>query len=147
MGVSRTLAVAEAALVLLPLTLFALWGVPLAAFAAAVSVLDGGADPALPLFALGSALGLVGLCGAWVLMIAFIRGGPQALVGAPTWAWWLALAGAVVAIAGGVELALHGGPMLALGLFALVPLVHLVFERRRSAGHRPQDAPAVRNVT
>jgi hypothetical protein len=131
MNASRRIAILEAVLILLPLTILAALGTLWSGPYLAVAIADLRFDLLTLVSALGPA-GLLGLIAGWWLLIRFIRQG-QAGLRAPSRLPWIGAAlGAITAIAG-AALALSGqGLIFAAGLPALIPLAHLWRERGRA---------------
>ncbi len=128
---SRRLAVLEAVLILLPLTVLAvlggLWSGRYLAWALVNLRYD-----LLTLVSAVPVAGLLGTIAGWRLLIGFIGKGPASLRGQSRLPWIGATLGAIAAIAG-AGLALSGqGWIFTLGLPALIPLAHLWYEQGRA---------------
>jgi hypothetical protein len=133
MNASRRLAVLEAAVILLPLTVLAALATLWSGRYLAVAIVNLQFD-LLTLLSAACAAGLLGVIAGWWLLISFIRHGQAALRSQAPLAWMGAALGAVAAITG-AALAFSGqGLILATGLPALMPLAHLWFERGRAMG-------------
>lgn len=133
MNTSRRLAVLEAAVILLPLTVVAALGTLWSGRYLAVAMVDLRFDLLTLVSALGVA-GLLGVIAGWWLLIGFIRHGQAALRAQSPLAWMGAALGAITAITG-AALAFSGqGLIFASGLPALIPLAHLWYERGRAKG-------------
>lgn len=129
--ISRIVLAVEAGLILVPLTLLAMYGLFLLLLVGAFAV-DSWFLVLLPLFAL-AALG----CG-WHLVLTFVRFGRVGLAALPLGLWIAPIAIAVIsllalfAVLSGSHIAQNGGlafEMFLSGSPALVPLVHLATER------------------
>jgi len=130
---SRRIAILEAVLILLPLTILAALGTLWSGRYLAVAIAELRFDLLTLVSALGPA-GLLGLIAAWWLLIRFIRQGQVGLRATARLPWIGAALGAITALAG-AAVALSGqGPIFAAGLPALIPLAHLWHERGRTNG-------------
>jgi hypothetical protein len=122
--------VAEAALVLAPVTLVAAMGFAWSARRLVVAVAQGDWEDPTTWLALMIAAGLVGTAAGWWLTIRYLRRDSGALAQGACIAWtgaWVGLAAAL----GGAWFALRGnGWIFALGLPALLPFAHLWRLRR-----------------
>lgn len=133
MNASRRLAVLEAALILLPLTVLAALATLWSGRYLAVAIVNLRFD-LLTLLSASCAAGLLGVIAGWWLLISFIRHGQAALRAQAPLAWMGAALGAIAAITG-AALAFSGqGLIFATGLPALIPLAHLWYERGRAKG-------------
>jgi hypothetical protein len=133
MNASRRLAIFEAVLILVPLTILATLGTLWSGRYLVVAIAELRLDLLTLVSALGPA-GLLGLIAAWWLLIRFIRQGPAGLRVPARLPWIGTAVGAITALAG-AALALSGqGWIFAAGLPALIPLAHLWHERGRANG-------------
>jgi hypothetical protein len=130
---SRAFAIAEAVLVVLPLTIVAVLAT-LWSWRYLLEAIRNQWHDSLTLVSLICVGGLIGVIAGWFLLLSFIRKGRVGLRAQPWVIWFGAGIGASAAIAG-AGLALSGqGMVFAVGLPALIPLAHMWRERSRANG-------------
>ena len=121
----RTLLLAEAVLLLAPVTLLATLGFAWSARYLALSIRDGQWQDPTSWMTVVIAAGLVGTASGWWLLIRFLRGGPASVARGAGLAWTGAALGLAAAIAGAWLAATGNGWIFAVGLPAVLPMLHL----------------------
>ncbi|WP_460764578.1 hypothetical protein [Lysobacter fragariae] len=134
MRASRYFAAGELVVIVLPLTLMALWGAVLTIPMSLAALADDWKTYPFFLLAIFCAIGLISLLSGTLLLASFVRHGRPGLDMIHRNVWVLCGLGGAIALAGGIASLLGEGIGLSIGLPAILPLGHMCFERRRTDG-------------